>query len=214
MCLRIACTNASGDGANVGYCSTVFAGALDEPHVVYSFEPEPRNFVALQDVVRRRHLEGRVLPFRMAVGAAEGSATLVINERHHGDHRLASDANRSGKQPGLTVPVIGLDAFVSSNKIHPICFIKVDVQGYELPVCYGMERTLAANPNCTVALEYDPVAMHEMGFDPTALMDWCDRQGFRVYSVKHNGQMTRGVVEHGRGYTDLILSRRDASKLI
>ena len=70
----------------------LFAGAADAGHKVYGFEPEPFNFALLEHVLRQRGLDGRVVATRAAVGAANGTLRLWLNPRHHGDHRIATDA--------------------------------------------------------------------------------------------------------------------------
>ena len=198
-------------GANLGYCSLVFARVADKGRRVYGFEPEPSNLSSFRETVRRRGLEQVVLPIHAAVGEVEGTAEIVLNDHHHADHRVRTPAGAkygSQFQRALTVPAVSVDGFVRRERISPVSFIKVDVQGYELPVCRGMERTLAANPECAVALEYAPDAMREMGFDPEALMRWCSDQGFRIYTLERNGELREGIVMNGREYIDIVLSRK------
>ena len=74
-----------------------------------------------------------------------GTLRLWLNPRHHGDHRIATDALVGDT---VEVPVVAIDSFVERENIHPVRFIKIDVQGYEPAVCEGMGRVLAANPEC------------------------------------------------------------------
>jgi len=180
-------------GANVGYCSALFAGAIDAGQKVYGFEPEPFNFALLERVLRQRGLDGRVVATQAAVGAADGTLRLWLNPQHHGDHRIATDA-LVGET--VEVAVVAIDSFVEREHIHPVRFIKIDVQGYEPAVCEGMGRTLAANPDCVVSLEYMPAALREQGYDPQKLVEWFESRGYVAHSIQHGGGLNPGVPEN------------------
>jgi FkbM family methyltransferase len=182
-------------GANVGYCSVLFAGATDAGQKVYGFEPEPFNFALLKQVLRQRGLNGRVVATRTAVGNANGTVRLWLNPRHHGDHRIFTDA-LVGET--VEVPVVSIDSFVERESVHPVRFIKIDVQGYEPAVCEGMGRTLAANPDCVVSLEYMPAALREQGYDPRKLVEWFESRGYNAHSVLRGGKLKPGVPKNLR----------------
>ncbi len=139
------------------------------------------------------------------------SAELWLNQNHHADHRIIQTIKFQEQQTlaTLTVPLVPeVDTIVEQRKIHPISFIKVDVQGYETAVCAGMERTLAANPGCVLALEYMPSAMADLGFPPDGLLEWCRNQQLRVYTLEPKGRLHAGLKLPKGEYADLLLSRR------
>jgi FkbM family methyltransferase len=199
-------------GANVGYCSVLFAGAADAGQKVYGFEPEPFNFALLEYALRQRGLDNRVVATRAAVGAANGTLRLWLNPRHHGDHRILTDALMGETRVGETmeVPVVAIDSFVERESIHPIRFIKIDVQGYEPAVCEGMSQTLAANPECVVSLEYMPAALREQGYDPQKLVEWFESRGYVAHSVLHGGRLKPGVPKSLREdeWVDLLFAQK------
>jgi len=159
-------------GANIGYCSVVFAGALEPRYKVYAFEPEPYNFRLLQRTLTKHRVASNVEAFQTAVGAEDGSVELWLNQHHPADHRIMpAPLGKQKTSATVTVPLLRIDTIVEQRNIHPISFIKVDVQGYESAVCAGMERTLAANPNCVLTLEYMPEAMIALGFRPADALD-------------------------------------------
>jgi FkbM family methyltransferase len=201
-------------GANIGYTASVFAGVIDPGYHVYAFEPEPFNFKLLERAVAARHLKSRVIPVRSAVGQKDGEIELWLNDRHHADHRVAvgelNAADRDART--ISVPIASMDTFVRERGLNgSLAFIKVDVQGYEFPVCLGMNDTLFANEGAVVALEYMPEALRELGFDGPALLKWFSERGYRVYSLKKSGHLEPGVSSElaRHGYTDLLFSRRE-----
>jgi FkbM family methyltransferase len=204
-------------GANIGYCSVVFAKAIDPAFRVYAFEPEPCNFRLLLKSIQKHQVASFVEPHQAAVGASDGTVELWLNVHHHADHRVLTVALRKekGREASVTVPLIQIDNFVESRTIRPISFIKVDVQGYESAVCAGMERTLLANPDCVLSMEWMPEAMKALGFRPKDLLEWCKNQQLRAYPLSRDGTIGEqihfldGVALSNRGYGDLLFSRRE-----
>lgn len=199
-------------GANIGYTASLFAQAADADSTVYAFEPEPFNFRLLQSTVRDRRLQGRVIPIQSAVGERSGEIELWINDHHHADHRIATDnlrASDKGAEEYVTIPITSVDEFVSESVAWPICLIKIDVQGYELAVCRGMAATIAQQRRATVAIEYMPAAMNELGYDPSAMLDWFSERAFKMYSLGKNGELVEGLSDElsAKGYVDLIFSQ-------
>ena len=198
-------------GANIGYTATVLARAIKPNRRVFAFEPEPSNFRILQQTALQPEFENKIVPGQCAVGAEDGRIPLWINLRHHGDHRIITDQFRSVHpgSMGVSVPLISIDSFLE-NKQGQVSFVKIDVQGYELAVCQGMQNTLRQTPDITIFLEFMPSAMRELGFDPSHLIDLLVECNFEIYLVHPRGKLSRGMppVTTDSGYFDLLFSRR------
>jgi FkbM family methyltransferase len=197
-------------GANVGYTATVLATATAEGQLVYAFEPEPANYNMLRRVAARPKARNRIVAVQCAVGAEERMARLWINEQHHGDHKVITEHFlETARPPGITVPMVTIDAFVERHP-GPVGFVKIDVQGLELPVCAGMTKTLEQNPDVTIVLEYAPSSMTELGLDPAELLRFLAARGFDCYLIGSRGKLSRTdvpAIESG-DYVDLLFSRR------
>ena len=197
-------------GANIGYTAALFAQAVDADRVVYAFEPEDYNFELLQRTALRPS-QGKILPVQAAVGARDGTIDLWLNDHHHADHRVMTDEfRRTAKgQRSVQTPLITVDHFLKTHP-GPISFVKIDVQGYELAVCQGMEETLEANPELNVVLEYSPQAMRELGFDPLSLVQWFTKRDLKLWCINRGGRLSPGLPEGiaDSGYADLLFSRR------
>ena len=186
---------------------------------VYAFEPNTENIAMLTDVLSSRKLLPRVTVIQAAVGAENGTVDFWLNADHHADHRIATDVFKHTKQTTserlVRVPIITLDSFVADlDKKSPVSFIKVDVQGFELPVCHGMSGILDRFHNVTCALEYCPAQIEELGFSAPAVLDFFESKGFQLFIMATNGTLRPYEPSYleaslsGRGYVDLIASRR------
>lgn len=204
-------------GANIGYTAYVFAHAIKPPAKVYAFEPDHTSFATLEEIIRRKNLASAVETFNMAVGSAEGSVDFWHNEEHSADHRVVTDQFKTS-QPSpekiTTVTVTSIDNFAAARNLSSICFIKIDVQGYELAVCEGMRQTLQKFPEACVGFEYAPDAMRELGFDPSTLLEFFRSTGYHFHILDRNAtQITsdnRAIdrLAEKAGYVDILCSKK------
>jgi FkbM family methyltransferase len=197
-------------GANIGYTATVLARAAQAGRKIYAFEPEPFNFKLLQQTALQPKVAGKVVPMQLAVGAADRTIDLWINDRHHADHRVATEQFRSAHSGSnqVSVSLVSVDSFLQSNP-GPVSFVKIDVQGYELAVCQGMTDTLRQNPGIKIVLEFMPSAMRDLGFEPSHLIDFLIERDFKVYQIHPRGKLSPGVPDsmNDSSYCDLLFSR-------
>jgi len=182
-------------GANIGYTTAVFAGAVRDPFRVFAFEPEEENFARLQRNVRRLGLRNVEL-VRSAVGDRDGVAPLWRNERHHGDHRIATPAFAAHHQGFVDVPMTTLDTFAAEHVDGPIAFVKIDVQGFEPAVLAGMSRILDENLSIAIATEVSEADLAALGFTARDEMQPLLERGFRAEPINRR-----------REYADLLWRR-------
>jgi FkbM family methyltransferase len=200
-------------GANIGYTATVFAKALDPGFRVYAFEPEDVNFEMFSEMLRLSPVEERIVPVHAAVGAADGTVELAHNDTHPADHRIITEASSplEDSKTSSFVPLRSIDSFVREHNLDgSIRFMKIDVQGYEPAVCWGMEQTLADNPECTVVLEYCPSAIAGLGFKPDELLRWFQAKDYYVHTLRKDGMVLPFVPasRDSSAYGDLLFSRQ------
>jgi len=204
-------------GANCGYTAIVFA-QTGASHV-YAFEPDAANVTMLNNVLSSRGVDKKVTVVAAAVGAEDGFVDLWFNAGHHADHRVATSAFKDTSEDHragiVRVPLVALDSFVAKPDIDcSVSFIKIDVQGFELPVCQGMAKILDRFPQVSCALEYCPAQIEELGFSGPAVLDFFTQRGFNLFLLEKTGRL-RECTPHallgamdGRGYVDILATRR------
>jgi len=204
-------------GANIGYTSAVFAGALKPDSKVYAFEPDQLSYGLLEEVIRRKKLSGTIEAINIAVGNSDGHIKFWHNEKHSADHRVVTDRFRSSCPDDAkisTVPVTSVDTFVRNRNLRNISFIKIDVQGYELAVCEGMKETLERFPETCVCFEHSPDALVELGFEPGKVLDFFRSRDYRLHVLTREVPQLAEDDEsikrflHDAGYVDLLCSKR------
>jgi FkbM family methyltransferase len=199
-------------GANIGYTSMVFAHAIDPEYRVYSFEPEQFNLRLLDRLAKSRRAQGRIVPIHAAAGERDGSTELWRNKNHHGDHRVVTSHFREIRTVGASVqvPMLKIDTFVEHQGAgFPLRFIKVDVQGYELPVLKGMQSALEYNPSAVLAIEYAPQELRDLGFQPEELLNWLAARKYQAYSFAKDGSLApaNAGLAGTQPYEDLLFIR-------
>lgn len=141
-------------GAHVGYWSKNMVKLF---HTVVAFEPDKANQVCF------RHNVPLAILFEWALGETCELCHVVIDEITNSGAKHIED--------GGIIPVIPLDLF----KFKDVDLIKIDTQGYELPILKGAAKTIALTHPVLV------VEMPKRGGDPnieSLLASW-------GYVVKH-----------------------------
>lgn len=127
-------------GAHVGVYTVRAALELRGSARVLAFEPNPAARAQLLENVRLNGA-GNVVVSDAAVGATGGRASLHVPATP--DPSFSSlDAGRFAEGEPVEVEVTTVDDAVARHGIAP-AFVKIDVEGREVDVVRGMERTLA-----------------------------------------------------------------------
>jgi FkbM family methyltransferase len=117
-------------GANVGVYS-VLAGSVGAR--VLSVEPLPETFSRLQENLRLNEVEGRAV----RCGLSSSSGTLRFTKARGGLNRVATTTD----EDVIDVTVLTLDDLTLETGLVPQ-LIKIDVEGFELPLLQGGVRSL------------------------------------------------------------------------
>jgi FkbM family methyltransferase len=142
-------------GANIGFYSKIFSECVGEQGQVHLFEP---------DVINFKHLVANTKPFKnlvlnnKAVSDKAGVIKVYKSKDLNVDHRTYPIDDYESIDE---IQAISIDDYVNGS--IKIDFIKMDIQGFETSALKGMEKTIKANPNIKMLLEFWPYGLNEAG---------------------------------------------------
>lgn len=124
-------------GAYIGTHS-VFFGAVIGLNPVISFEPNARVLEALKHNLAANGILGRATVIHKALGSEDGYAQLS----HGREDNMGTAAIVRGGKDSSSVEVATLDGELRRRSIDRVALIKIDVEGYEIPVLDGALEAL------------------------------------------------------------------------
>jgi FkbM family methyltransferase len=145
-------------GANIGMAVLYFKWLYPDAHV-WAFEPEPAAFAALEANVTRNHL-GRVRVHNVALWDADGHVDLFVPRNTPGSLVASVNPARRG---GIPVSVRSLR--LSSLIEREVDFLKIDVEGAELPIIQDLAESGKLKLIRQMVIEYH----HNIPGEPAAM---------------------------------------------
>lgn len=171
-------------GAHYGIYSLL---AAKKAKKVYAFEPVPENFAILQKNAQDNHL-GHITPINKAVSDKEGNVTFNVT--------WASDSAGFYDHPNAEV-IRKIDVQTNSidnelANVKNVSFIKIDTEGHEIHVLDGLQKTLAANKNAKLLIEFNPQCLLNAGCTSKELLQKIESLGYDIFGVyEQTRYMTR-----------------------
>jgi FkbM family methyltransferase len=158
-------------GSNVGTYTLLCCGVKGARG--YAFEPVPRTYGRFWENVRLNHLEARVKGLNLCVGEKPGSLFFTTGENVTNHVQTKGEAGKS-----IKVKVATLDSIL--RKENPTA-LKIDVEGFEIPVLRGAKLTLR-KPGLSVVLVETNGSGDRYGFGDAAIVSKMGENGFLPYS--------------------------------
>lgn len=168
-------------GAHLGYF-TVLAAALAPDKPVIAYEMDDRAFARIKRNVAMNHLVN-VRLIHEAIAGRSGEAQyhrpLLIDS---GESLITNDS------AGTTIKTRTLDDAVREAEIET-GLIKIDVEGAEYDVLFGMKETLSKHP--IILLEIHGDKLYSFGSDSHKVIQLLNNAGYAVYEItNHRGTET------------------------
>lgn len=138
---------------------TLYAAAHAPRALVIAYEPEPSNAQMLRRNVEVNGLQSRITVEQKAVGGQAGTLNLhrSFTASGSGGHSVY---DYSGKGEPVPVDMVTLEQVFAAHRIDRCDFLKIDCEGTEYEMLYGLPRALFDRIGF-IALEY-----HHFSKDP------------------------------------------------
>jgi len=131
------------------------------------FEPFPQNYKKMTQRLKDKNLDN-IITYQSALGEKKGSQKLFLSPNNPGQNRLNIDPNENWNS--IEVSVTTLDDILNDLGIKENCVIKVDVEGYELNVLKGAEKTLQRD--CVIISEFWPYGLRINNVEPSEYVNY------------------------------------------
>jgi len=165
-------------GANIGYLSAVAADLVGPTGQVHAFEPVPEYFEKLRRLAAI-NIQYSIQPNACAAGEEAGAQQIYV-AREPGQSTLVPSYKSAAEiAASRTVPVVRLDAYFAERKIARVNLIKIDAEGFELPILQGTRRYLETQQHRpAIICEIAPRAYPLMKRSVSELRDFMESCGY------------------------------------
>jgi FkbM family methyltransferase len=150
---------------------------------VIAFEAHPVIYGYLSRNVEANGLS-QVRALQLALGEAPGQIEIVSVANPGESHVAARGEHASG---AAVVAMATLDDVLAGEGIGPVDYLKIDVEGFELPVLRGARRTIAASPAIVVQTELQDQHASRYGFRTEEVASLLSELGLRPHLPRSDG---------------------------
>lgn len=181
-------------GAYIGIYSIILSRYLGQNGKIYAFEPAPENVKLLLKHLALNKAKEKVEVMPCAVGDGCGSRRLFASGEHIQNSFAAAAMGDGTEIDTVEVSVTSLDAFCRERSIHPT-WVKVDTEGWELPVLRGAQDLLSGNKDVRFIVEMHPYAWHSAGYDAETFKRFCVKH---CLEIKPLSNQSDAFAEYGQ----------------
>jgi FkbM family methyltransferase len=145
-------------GANIGYVSAIAADIVGTSGKVHAFEPVRRYFERLAELARMNSAYS-IVANRCAAGDVHGTSSISVT-REPGQNTMVPGYKNGAEVDSVEqIQVVRLDDYCAEHHLDRVAMIKIDAEGFELPILKGLSRyqERTANPP-VIACEIAPKA--------------------------------------------------------
>lgn len=121
-------------GAHIGFFS-IYAASKAKNGKVYAFEPAPDNLEMLRKNIELNKLNN-VKIVNAAIAAEEGVRDFILYPRSHAANSFVYSATE--EKNIIKVATVNLGKFVERENINRIDFLKIDSEGAEYEILFGL----------------------------------------------------------------------------
>jgi FkbM family methyltransferase len=170
-------------GANIGYLSAIAASLVGPTGQVHCFEPVPDYFDRLQKLVELNP-EYNIRVHSLGAGEAVGECKIYVT-REPGQNTMVPEYKYGPEIVStLDVPVIRLDSYLQERAIERVAVIKIDAEGFELPILKGLEEYFKKSRHRpAIICEIAPRAYPLMGRKVSELGSYMSQYGYAAHDL-------------------------------
>jgi len=192
-------------GANIGLFTIIASNKIGSNGRVYAFEPTSETYGKLIKNIKINQSKNVVCK-NVAVSNREGKAYISINGSENS--ALNSIVSSSGNTAICEeIQCIALDEFFQENKISGIIkLIKIDVEGWELPVLQGMLQELkVAKPE--LIIEVNENNYRNVGYEVEDILNLLEQSNYNIYEFDDQGELIPFSRKEYYSYSNIVAKK-------
>jgi FkbM family methyltransferase len=146
---------------------------------VLSFEPTRESFASLLGNISLNNASN-VMPVQAAVSEDEGMLGFINHKFSKEQNRLATGALKDKPREIEEVRTVRLDKFLDTEGIEIVDFLKIDVEGAELPVMKSLGQKLSSVRGIYFECRKD--TFKQFGYAEGDIFDYLQKNNFKILS--------------------------------
>lgn len=171
-------------GANIGYLSAVGMGLVGQTGEVHCFELIPQYAERIHQLSQAN--PGLTIKVnQVALGNADGEIPIFVSSTSMGHSTAVPGLLEDERhERTIVVPSQRLDSYLSQHNIKKVALIKIDVEGFELPVLQGLSnffRDTSQRP--PIICEVVPFCYEKLGYEFKDLFKYMERFSYAPFEV-------------------------------
>ena len=167
-------------GANIGYFSITASSSVGETGAVHCFEPTEQTYSRLLGSIALNNAKN-IFPHATALSNLnEERAFTVSTNGFDAYNSLGTPSEGEGFSKKILF-TRSLDSFLKEENIADPSLIKIDVEGWEIPVIEGMKELLAKKTAPVLIVEFTESNAKSAGFSCSSLFDMITELNYNLY---------------------------------
>lgn len=202
-------------GANIGLHTLYCAKRIGKEGKIYSFEPVKKTYTRMIENISINEFKN-IIPFNKALSNKTKEAEIATSQ--DGYDAWNSMAGSSGLPGSVfefeTISAIRLDDFLKSADCpKKVDFIKIDTEGWELPVLEGGVNFINKFEP-TMMIEYAEDICSKFGIDVKLIYDYLKSLDYNLFKFDSSAKSFRLVNrDENFGVANLIASKKETFRI-
>ncbi|MEK7538392.1 MAG: FkbM family methyltransferase [Patescibacteria group bacterium] len=168
-------------GANIGTYTIRAGQQVGSQGKVIAVEAHPSIYKYLLKNIELNNLNN-ITPVNVALGSERGTTEISYNDSNPGETHVAINGEKS-----IVVPIQTLDEVLEKLGVDHVDYLKIDVEGFELPLLLGSQETIKNNPEIVIQTELVEKHSKRYGRSVTQITDLLSSFGLIPHELDFEG---------------------------
>ena len=196
-------------GANQGIFSLIAANIVGPNGNVYSIEPAPINYFRLNDNIKLNNFSN-VSTFQIALSNKKEHLSLKVSNDGYDAWNTFGIPTLGKKFSEIEVKVDTLYNFIDEKKIANILLIKIDVEGWEVPVLKGGIKLFSGINAPTILIEFSDITSQNAGYSCFELFNILKIFGYELFRYDATtNTLIKQKLKNNYDYVNLIATKNE-----